>query len=168
MIRKLVKSLYLAIISIAFIFILYASWTSYVLVSQSSKSSQINEVIQDMYKLQKSFSIDVVDLTKILIKDANKDIASENIFIQAEDEYSTAKSVIPQVVEPLRPSINRDNPLGIVIEPSEASQDLATEEEEVSASEFLPPAVHGDNPLGIVIEPSEVNQNLDDREMGIS
>ena len=42
--------------------------------SQSSKSSEITKVVQDMFSSQKSVFIDVIDLSKILIKETSKTI----------------------------------------------------------------------------------------------
>ena len=71
-----------------------------------------------MYEGQKSVIINVVDLSKLLIKDNSERIASEDNKLLTESEL-----LIDQEDKSLfdKPSIledNGDNPLGIVIEPS--------------------------------------------------
>ena len=75
-----------------------------------------------MYESQKSVIIDVVDLSKILIKDKSEIIASEDNNLLAESKSET-EFLTDQEDKSLfdKPSIledNVDNPLGIVIEPS--------------------------------------------------
>ena len=86
MIKTIIKAMYSAFISIALISIVLAGWTSYTFVFQSSKSSEIIKVIQDMYASQKSVVIDVIDLSKILIKGTSESIANEknNLSVQTD------------------------------------------------------------------------------------
>ena len=95
---------------IVLISIVLAVWTGYVFVSQSSKSSEIIKLIQDMYVSQKSVVIDVIDLSKILVKDTSQDIATEVVLPDLEDNSQLEES---KIIED-----NGDNPLRIVIEPS--------------------------------------------------
>ena len=118
MIKKIIKAMYFSFISITLVAILLAGWTGYTLISQSSKSSEIINVIQDMYFRQKSFVIDVIDLSKLLIKDKSENISSLNNNLSVEDEFPTDTDEKPQLSESPITKDNGDNPLGIVIEPS--------------------------------------------------
>ena len=118
MIKTIIRAMYSALISIVLISIILAGWTSYAFISQSKKSSEIINVIQDMYESQKSVIIDVIDLSKILIKDTTERIANENNNPLAETELLTDLQDKPQFDESLILEDNGDNPLGIVIEPS--------------------------------------------------
>jgi len=122
MIKTIIRAMYSAFISIVLISIVLAGWTCFAFISQPSKSGEIINVIQDMYKSQKSVIIDVVDLSKLLIKDTSERIASEdnNLLTESESESEffpdqEDKSLFdePSILED-----NGDNPLGIVIEPS--------------------------------------------------
>ena len=110
--------MYSAFISIILISIVFAGWTSYTFVSQTSKSSEIINVIQDMYESQKSVIIDVIDLSKILIKDTSERISNENNNPLAETELLTDLQDKSQLDSSLILEDNSDNPLGIVIEQS--------------------------------------------------
>jgi len=126
MIKTIIRAIYSAFISIVLISIILAGWTCFAFVSQPTKSGEIINVIQDMYESQKSVIIDVVDLSKILIKDTSERIASEdnNLLTESESESeSESEFLTDQEDKSLfdKPSIledNGDNPLGIVIEPS--------------------------------------------------
>ena len=122
MIKKIIRAMYSAFISIVLISIILAGWTCFAFISQSTKSGEIINVIQDMYESQKSVIIDVVDLSKLLINDTSEIIASEdnNLLTESESESELLtdqkdKSIFdePSILED-----NGDNPLGIVIEPS--------------------------------------------------
>ena len=89
MLKKISRTIYFAFISIVVISIILASWTSYAFISQSSKSNEITHVIQDIYENQKSIVIDIIDLTKILIKETREPKASENNMIQVEKKFLT-------------------------------------------------------------------------------
>ena len=110
--------MYSAFISIVLISIILAGWTCFAFISQPTKSGEIINVIQDMYESQKSVIIDVIDLSKILIKDTTERIANENNNPLAETELLTDLQDKPQFDESLILEDNGDNPLGIVIEPS--------------------------------------------------
>tara|TARA_Y100001968_G_scaffold285357_1_gene285276 strand:+ start:847 stop:1305 length:459 start_codon:yes stop_codon:yes gene_type:complete len=118
MIKTIIRALYSAFISIILILILLAAWTGYAFISQTSKSNEIIDVIQDIYSNEKSVVIDVIDLSKILIKDTGKSQIIENNDLLSETDslkYLDDNSKLDQL------SINEDdgaNPLGIVIEPS--------------------------------------------------
>ena len=110
--------MYSAFISIVLISIILAGWTCFAFISQPAKSGEIINLIQDMYEGQKSVIINVVDLSKLLIKDNSERIASDDNNLLTESEL-----LIDQEDKSLfdKPSIledNGDNPLGIVIEPS--------------------------------------------------
>ena len=118
MIKTIIRAMYSAFISIVLISIILAGWTCFAFISQSTKSGEIIHVIQDMYESQKSVIIDVVDLSKLLIKDTSEKIASEdnNLLIESEflkDQEDKSLFDKPSILED-----NGDNPLGIVIEPS--------------------------------------------------
>ncbi len=120
MIKKIINAMYYAFISIFLISIILATWTCFAFISQPTKSGLIINVIQDMYKSQKSVIIDVVDLSKLLTTDTSERTAIEdtNFLIESESGLLTDhedKSLLDEtsIVED-----NGDNPLGIVIEPS--------------------------------------------------
>ena len=118
MFKTIIKAMYSAFISIVLISIILAGWTSVAFISQSEKSSEIIKVIQDMYKSQKSFVVDVFDLSKLLIKDTNEKIANENSNFLTESELLTDQQDKAPLDELSILEDNGDNPLGIVIEPS--------------------------------------------------
>ena len=119
MIKTIIKAIYSAFISIVIISIVLVGWTIYAFISQSSKSSEIINVVQDMYSSQKFVVIDVIDLFKILIRkeisesthNENSDFSSEKTLITDPEDDSDSDKL--SIVED-----NGDNPLGIVIEPS--------------------------------------------------
>ena len=134
MIKTIIKAMYSAFLSIVLISIILAGLTTYTFISQPSKSSQIIKVIQDMYSNQKSVLFDVIDLSKILIKDSNQSNLSEmnNPFVKTqslkglEDESELEESQLDGLL------INEDkgdNPLGIVIEPTlpEVNENISPE-----------------------------------------
>ena len=110
--------MYSAFISVVLISIILAGWTCFAFISQSTKSGEIINVIQDMYESQKSVIIDVVDLSKLLIKDTSEKIASEDNNLLAESEFLTDQEDKSLFDEPSILEDNGDNPLDIVIEPS--------------------------------------------------
>ncbi len=118
MIKTLIRAMYSAFISIVLISITLAGWTSFAFISQPTKSGEIINVIQDMYESQKSVIIDVVTLSKLLIKDTSERIASEDNDLLTESEFLTDQEDKSIFDEPTILEDNGDNPLGIVIEPS--------------------------------------------------
>ena len=120
MIKTLIRAMYSAFISIVLISIILAGWTCFAFISQPANSGEIINVIQDMYKSQKSVIIDVVDLSKLLIKDTSERIASEdnNLLTESESEFLTVQEDKSLFDEPSILEHNGDNPLGIVFEPS--------------------------------------------------
>ena len=108
--------MYSAFISIVLISIILAGWTCFAFISQPTKSGEIINVLQDMYDSQKSVIVDVVDLSKILINDSIE-IVSDNTNISAEIELLPDTADTSKLDELLIIEDNRDNPLGIVIEP---------------------------------------------------
>ncbi len=117
MIKTIIRAMYSAFISIVLISIILAGWTCFAFISQPRKSGELINVIQDMYESQKSVIIDVVDLSKLLIKDSSERIASEdnNLLTESELLNQEDKSLFD---EPTILDDNGNNPLGIVIEPS--------------------------------------------------
>ena len=115
MFKKIIRAIYFAFISILLISFFLAGWTSYALVSQSSKSNEIMNVIHDIYSSQKSVVIDFIDLSKILIKDVSKNVTEEKNNIAVETERMNDLLTDSPLDESL---ITEDNPLGIVIKPS--------------------------------------------------
>ena len=92
MIKTIIRAMYSAFISIVSISIILAGWTFFEFISQPTKSGEIINVIQDMYKSQKSVIIDVVDLSRLLIKDNSERIASEDINLLTESQYLSNSS----------------------------------------------------------------------------
>ncbi len=120
MIKTIIRAMYSAFISIVLISIILAVWTCFAFISQPKKSVEIINVIQDMYQSQKSVIIDVVDLSKLLVKDTSKKIASDenNLLIESDSESLTDQVDKSLLNETSNMEVNGDNPLGIVIEPS--------------------------------------------------
>ena len=110
--------MYSAFISIVLISIILAGWTCFVFISQPTKSGEIINLIQDMYEGQKSVIINVVDLSKLLIKDNSERIASEDNNLLTESELLIDQEDKSLLDEPSILEDNGDNPLGIIIEPS--------------------------------------------------
>ncbi len=165
MINKIFRTVYFAIVSIVLISILFATWTSYVFFAEASKASEINKVIKDMYQSEKSFVIDVFDLTKILVQDSSQNIYSESNALQGEEGLATEQGISTQLEEPLPIDENVDNSLGAVVEPIEESQSLDEEKIDLVTKETFPTAENSDNPLMIVIEP--IDESLDSDNEGI-
>ena len=118
MIKTIIRTMYSAFISIVLFLIILAGWTCFAFIAQPTKSGEISNVINEMYESQKSVIIDVVDLSKLLIKDSRERIASEdnNLLIQSKiltDQEDKSLFEEPSIIED-----NGENPLGIVIEPS--------------------------------------------------
>mgnify|MGYP001296938198 CR=1 FL=1 len=118
MIKTLIKAMYSAFISIVLISFILVGWTTYSFIFQSSKSIEIAEVIQDIYSSQKSVAFDLIDLSKILIKDYSKEITNENNNVFVESELLVDIEEDSQLDQTPIIEDNGDNPLGIVIEPS--------------------------------------------------
>ena len=118
MIKTIIRVMYFAFISIVLISIILAGWTCFALISQPIKSGEIINVIQDMYKSQQSVIIDLVDLSKLLIKGKSERISSEDNNLLTESELLTNELDKSLLDEPSLQEDNGDNPLGIVIEPS--------------------------------------------------
>ena len=118
MIKTIIRAMYSAFISIVLISIVLAGWTCFAFISQSTKSGEIINVIQDMYESQKSVIIDVVDLSKLLIKDSSERITGEEKNLLVESEFMTDQEDKSLFDKPSILEDNGDNPLGIVIEPS--------------------------------------------------
>ncbi len=112
--------MYSAFISIVLISIVLAGWTCFAFISQPTKSGEIIHVIQDMYESQKLVFIDVVDLSKLLIKDKSERLASEDkkLLTESEVEMPTDQEDKSLADETSMLEDNGDNPLGIVIEQS--------------------------------------------------
>ena len=118
MIKTIIRAMYSAFISIVLISIFLAGWTCFAFISQPTKSGEIINVIKDLYQNQKSVIIDVVDLSKLLIKDTSEKISSEDNNLLTESEFLTDQEDKSLFDEPSILEDNGDNPLGIVIEPS--------------------------------------------------
>mgnify|MGYP001299315025 CR=1 FL=1 len=129
MIKTLIKAMYSAFISIVLVSIILAGWTTYSFIFKSSKSVQIASKIQDMYASQKSFFIDLIDLSKILISDTSMKITNENKVIFGETELEVDIEEESKLDQSLLTDDNGDNPLGIVIQPSlsESTENLSAE-----------------------------------------
>ena len=139
MINTIIKAMYSAFISIVLISIILVVWTGFAYVSQSSKSSEITKEIQDMYSSQKSVVIDIIDLSKILIKDNSQSKANENSNVVVNTELISDLDEKSQLdLSPITDDIG-DNPLGIVIEPSLSEiieEPLVNDQNEFSINEM--------------------------------
>ena len=118
MIKTIIRAMYSAFISIVLFSIILTGWTGYAFISQPTNSDEIINVIQDMYESQKSVVIDVIDLSKLLIKYTSERITSEDNKLFTESELPTDLEDKPLVDDSSIPEDNGDNPLGIVIEPT--------------------------------------------------
>ena len=118
MIKTIIRAIYSAFISIVLISIILTGWTCFAFISQPTKSGEIINVIQDMYKSQKSVIIDIVDLSKLLINDTSKRIASEDNNLLTESELLTDQEEKSLFDDLSILEDNGENPLGIFIEPS--------------------------------------------------
>ena len=118
MIKTIIRAMYSAFISIVLISIILAGWTCFAFISQPAKSGEIINLIQDMYEGQKMVIINVVDLSKLLIKDNSERIASEDNNFLTESELLIDQEDKSLLDEPSILEDNGDNPLGIIIEPS--------------------------------------------------
>ena len=147
MIKTIIRAMYSAFISIVLISIILTVWTCFAFISQPARSGEIINVIQDMYKSQKSVIIDIVDLSKLLVNDTSKKIDSENNNLLTESELLTDQEEKSLVDDLSMLEDNGDNPLGIVIEPSlsEVSEEnlheiilgpLESDQSEVSINEM--------------------------------
>ena len=110
--------MYSAFISIALISIILTGWTCFAFISQPKKSGEIINVIQDMYKNQKSVITDIFDLSKLLINDTSKIITSEDNNLLTESELLTDQEDKSLVNDLSILEDNGENSLEIVIEPS--------------------------------------------------
>ena len=110
--------MYSAFISIVLVSIILAGWTAYSFVFQSSKSIDLANVLQDMYSSQKSVFVDVIDLSKILIKDPSNKITNrnENLFLETELLADKEEDSIFDQTTSIEDNV--DKPLGLVIQPS--------------------------------------------------
>ena len=110
--------MYSAFISIVLVSIILAGWTAYSFVFQSSKSIDLANVLKDMYSSQKSVFVDVIDLSKILIKDPSNKITNRNGNLFLETELLAEKEEESQFDQSPITEDNGDNPLGLVIQRS--------------------------------------------------
>ena len=117
MIKNVIRAIYAVVISIVLISIILSAWTGYAFIFQPTKSSQIFYFIQDIYESQKDVIIDVVDLSKLLLKDTSERKANEKNNFLPEAESLKDQMGMSQSDESLMLEENA-NPLGIVIEPS--------------------------------------------------
>ena len=140
MIKTITKALFSAFISIVLISFVMAGWTSYAFITQSSKSSEIIKVVQDMYSNQKSVFIDVVNLSRILIKDTIESTNNQNNNELVETELQLDSGNNTQLEDASNSEDNGDNPLGIIIE-----QSLSTLNENSLAEKFDEPIVNDKN-----------------------
>ena len=62
-------------------------WTSVLLFTNTSYNSEIKEVIDKMYLNQKNFVVNVMDLSILLVKDANKR------FSEDQRDYNNANQI---------------------------------------------------------------------------
>ena len=129
MIKTIIKAMYTAFISIVLVSIILAGWTTYSFIFKSSKTEQISIIIKDMYASQKSFVVDLIDLSKILISDTSIKITNEDKIIVGETELEVDIEDQSKLDQSPLTEDNGDNPLGIVIQPSlsEYTENLSPE-----------------------------------------
>ena len=118
MIKTIFRAMYSAFISIVLISIILAGWTSFVFISQPTKSGEIINVIQDIYESQKSVIVGVINLSNLLIKEKSAQLASDDSNIFTESELLADQEKKSLLIEQLILEDNEDNPLGIVTEQS--------------------------------------------------
>ena len=118
MIKTVISAIYSALISIVLITIILTFWTGYTFFSQPIKSSEITYLIQDIYERQKSVIMDVVDLSKLLLKDTSEREVNENNNLLPGTELRTDLKGKSHVDESSILEDDGNNPLRIVIEPS--------------------------------------------------
>jgi len=140
MIKTITKALFSAFISIVLISFVIAGWTSYAFITQSSKSSEIIKVVQDMYSNQKSVFIDIVNLSRILIKDTTEITNNQNNNVLVETELQLDSGNNTQLEDASISEDNGDNPLGIIVE-----QSLPALNENSLAEKFDEPIVNDKN-----------------------
>ena len=147
MIKTIIKAIYSAFISIVILSIILVSWTAYAFIFQPTKSNEIISLIGGIYESQKTVIIDVVDLSKLLIKDTSKGKDNDKNNLLTEAELLKDLKDKSQLDESSVLEDNGDNPLGIVIQPSlpevsdkilhEISEEpLVDEQSEVSMKEM--------------------------------
>ena len=118
MIKMIIKAIYSAFISFLLILVVLSVWTTYSFIFQSSKSNEISKVIEDIYVSQKSVVFDVIELSKILIKDTSEKRTNENDNVSLEPELLADQEEDSQLYQLPSTEDNGDKPLGIVIHPS--------------------------------------------------
>ena len=120
MIKTISRAIYSAFITIVLITTILAGWTCISFISQPSKSGEIINVIQGIIQSQKSVIKEIIDLSKLLIKDTNERKDSENNSLFTESKFELPRDVEANIPlnEKLTLEDNDDNSLGIVIEPS--------------------------------------------------
>ena len=147
MIKTIIRVMYSSFISIVLVSIVFAGWTAYSFVFQSSKSIELANVLQDMYSSQKSVFVDVIDLSKILIKDPGNNITNRNEDLFLETELLADKEEDSPFDQPPITEDNGNNPLGLVIQrsssevnedrlPERIEEPLVNEKNELSMNEM--------------------------------
>ena len=139
MIKTIIRVMYSSFISIVLVSIVFAGWTAYSFVFQSSKSIELAIVLKDMYSSQKSVFVDVIDLSKILIKDPSNKITNRNENLFLETELLADKEEDSIFDETTSIEDNVDKPLGLVIQPSlpeTIEEPLVNEKNEFSTNEM--------------------------------
>ena len=129
MIKAIIRVMYSAFISIVIISFILAGWTTYSFIFESSKSVEIGKVINDIYLSQKSVFVDVIDLSKILIKESSSETINENENVFLDRELLVDIDEDSQLDKLPSNEDNGDNPLGIVIQPSlpEISENISSQ-----------------------------------------
>ena len=65
------------------------SWTSVILLINTSYDLEIKELVSKMYLNQKNFIFNVKDLSILLVKDANERLSDENQVIISSSKHKT-------------------------------------------------------------------------------
>tara|TARA_Y100001968_G_C19223846_1_gene651094 strand:+ start:362 stop:736 length:375 start_codon:yes stop_codon:yes gene_type:complete len=85
-------------------FILFTGWTSYTFFSDTSKASDITLLVKDIYQLQKSFLLDVIDLSKVLINNSKE----LDFDLPAKPEFIEDSNKVKQLTESLTTDMDDD------------------------------------------------------------
>ena len=142
MIKKLIKAIFSSFIAILLFSFVLAGWTTYSLISQPSKSNEIIKVLKDIYSSQKSVVLDVIQLSKVLIKNTSESFENEQSDLLVEKDLLTNSEDNSQSDVPTVPDDNGDNPVGIVIEKT------LTQSNEKILPELMTDSKQNDFPIG--------------------
>ena len=121
MLKNIFRALSAAVISIILISFLLSGWTSFVLVTDNDKRGEIVNALGGIYESQRSFLVNVIDLSKILLEERldNQEINTD-IRDFEESLNSEVNDLESDVIK--EENQNLDNPLSIVITKQEGKE----------------------------------------------